>query len=293
MGAKPAPSVPNQSLAETCLAMWQHPELLLARLALMALVVLLYIVIRRVLGRLHRQLVARSADSTEAVRRRLYRSITVIGLLSSIAKWLIILTAFLSVLSLGGMNLWPVLTGAGIAGLAIGLGAQSLIKDFVSGFFIILEGQFAVGDYVTVGGVFGVVEEVGLRVTVLRDMSNQIQYIPNGSIANVTVYAQPRVDYGLDLELPPGADGKAAATTLTGLLEDMKAEFAPYLIAHGASETRPLASGLVALTASVTVFPHQDWLATEELPARLLRRLKAAGLELPEGALARVYLKGA
>lgn len=297
MGAKPAPPVASQSLTETCLAMWQHPALLLVRLVLMVLVfvlaALLYVVIRRVLARLHRQLLAKSADSTEAVRRRLYRSITIVGLLSSIVKWVIFLTAILSVLSIAGMNLWPVLTGAGIAGLAIGLGAQSLIKDFLSGFFIILEGQFAVGDYVTLGGIFGVVQEVGLRVTVLRDMSNQLQYIPNGSITGVTVYAEPKMDYALDFELPREADTKAAATALGGLLADMKTEFAPYLIDCSGVETRSLAGGLSALAARVSVFPHQEWLATEELPARLLRRLKVAGLELPEDAKARVYLKSA
>lgn len=297
MGAKPAPPAPTQSFAEACLTMWQHPELLLGRLVLMVLIlilaVLLYMVVRRVLSRVHRQLIARSVDSEEAVRRRLYRSITIVGLLSSIAKWAIFLTAFLSILSLGGMNLWPVLTGAGIAGLAIGLGAQSLIKDFLSGFFIILEGQFAVGDYVTLGGIFGVVEEVGLRVTVLRDMSGQIQYVPNGTITNLTVYAEPQVKYGLEFELPQGADAEAASKALTGLLADMKEGFAPYLTDHSVAETRRLASSVVALTAQMSVFPHQDWLATEELPARLLRRLKAAGLELPEDAKARVYVKGA
>lgn len=262
MGAKPAPAVANQSLTETCLALWQHPELLFVRLVLMALVLmlaaLLYIVIRRVLARLHRQLVARSADSPESVRRRLYRSITIVGLLSSIVKWVIFVTAILSVLSIGGMNLWPVLTGAGIAGLAIGLGAQSLIKDFLSGFFIILEGQFAVGDYVTLGGIFGVVQEVGLRVTVLRDMSNQLQYVPNGSITGVTVYIEPKMDYALDFELPQGADAKTAATALAGLLKDMEVEFAPYLIDSGEVETRSLAGGLAAITAGLSIFPHQE-----------------------------------
>jgi small conductance mechanosensitive channel len=295
MGAKPAPPLATQSLTETCLALWQHPELFLMRLVLMALVLilaaLLYLLIRRVLARLHRQLVTRSTDSPEPVRRRLYRSLTIVGLLSSIVKWVIFVTAILSVLSIGGMNLWPVLTGAGIAGLAIGLGAQSLIKDFLSGFFIILEGQFAVGDYVTLGGIFGVVQEVGLRVTVLRDMSNQIQYIPNGSITYVTVYAAPKVDYALDFELPQGTDTKAAATALEGLLADLKTEFAPYVIDCSEVETRSLAGGLTALTAQLSVFPHQEWLATEELPARLLRRLKTTGLELPEDAKARVYVK--
>ncbi|MHB8997438.1 MAG: mechanosensitive ion channel family protein [Armatimonadota bacterium] len=294
MGANPAPPAPPAaSLAERTLALWQQPELLLGRLALIIIILiaagLLYMVVRRVLGRLQRQLVDRSTTGPEAARRRLYRSLTIVGLLSSIAKWAIFLTAILSVLSLGGMNLWPVLTGAGIAGVAIGLGAQSLIRDFLSGFFIILEGQFAVGDHVAIGTLFGVVEEVGLRITVLRDLGGQLHYIPNGTIVNVTVYEQPRRDYALHLELPVAAQAQQAAETLKGLLQDATADFSPYLISFSNPETRPLTGNLQSVQATVSVFPNQEWLATEELPARWMRRLKAAGLELPDGLKPRTY----
>ncbi|MGE5532090.1 MAG: mechanosensitive ion channel family protein [Bacteroidota bacterium] len=294
MGASPAPTpAAAESLAQRCLTLWQQPELLLGRLALIFLILVaaavLYMIVRRVLGRLQRRLAERSTTGPEAARRRLYRSLTIVGLLSSIAKWVIFLTAILSVLSIGGMNLWPILTGAGIAGVAIGLGAQSLIKDFLSGFFIILEGQFAVGDHVAIGTVFGVVEEVGLRVTVLRDLSGQIQYIPNGTIANVTVYEEPRLNYALHLELPDAAQAEQAAEALKGLLEDAIAEFSPYLIGFTGPETKSLSGGLQAVEAMVAVFPYQEWLAIDELPARWLRRLKTAGLELPDDLKPRAY----
>lgn len=299
MGANPSPTaaVPStQSLADHFLLLWQHPELLFGRLALIACVIvlsaLLYWIVRRLLSRLHRRLTERSTTGSEDVRRRMYRSLTVVGLLSSILKWVIFLTAILTVLSIAGMNLWPVLTGAGIAGIAIGLGAQSLIRDFLSGFFIILEGQFAVGDYVTVGGVFGVVEEVGLRVTALREPSGRVQYIPNGTIANVTVHGEPRVDYALELELPEAAQAKVALEVFKALLTDTKEEFAPYLVSVGEAGTRTLSGGFAALHGEFAVFPQQEWLATEEIPARLLLRLKAKGLALPDDVKARVYAVG-
>lgn len=297
MGAKPpAAPAPAPDLSQRWLELWQHPELLLMRLVLIAAVLLLatfiYLLVKRLLGRLHRRLTARSETAPETVRRRLYRSITLLGLLSSVAKWLIFLSGLLWALSIAGMNLWPVLTGAGIAGIAIGLGAQSLIRDFLSGFFILLEGQFAVGDYVSIGGVFGVVEEVGLRVTVLRDLAGQAQYLPNGGIAAVTVFAEPRLHYELELELADEAQARIAARVLGEVLADARAVFAPSLPDFTAAEVLRLSGGLAAIRCRLAVFPQREWLATEEVPGRLLRRLKARGIEPPGGLKPRIWAAG-
>lgn len=293
MGAAPAPPQPPQSTAEHLLTLWQHPELLLARLVLAGLIVLLaglvYAILRRVLHRLKRRLKQRAESAPETLRRRLTRSLTVLGLLNSVVKWALVLLAGMWVLTIAGVNLWPLLTGAGIAGLAIGLGAQSLIRDFISGFFILLEGQFAVGDQVTINGVFGVVQEVGLRVTVLRDLSDQVHYLPNGGITTVTVHEAPRLGYVLDLELPAGARGKEAAAVLKGLLSDAQEQFAPYLPTIAEPEVRSLSGGVASIRAAFEILPRQEWLATEELPVRLMRRLKAAGFELADDLKPRVY----
>src|SRR5215813_14073944 len=86
-----------------------------------------------------------------------------------------------------GFNLAPILATAGIAGLAVGFGAQSLVKDFISGFFIVFEDQYGVGDVVKIGDFSGVVEHLTLRVTVLRNLEGQVYVVPNGHIQNVTV----------------------------------------------------------------------------------------------------------
>jgi small conductance mechanosensitive channel len=99
---------------------------------------------------------------------------------------LIMVVAVMMILNEAGINIGPMLAGAGIAGLAIGFGAQTLVKDVINGFFMLLENNFRVGDVLRVGGVAGLVESMSLRVTVLRDLEGNVHVIPNGSIDVVT-----------------------------------------------------------------------------------------------------------
>jgi moderate conductance mechanosensitive channel len=96
--------------------------------------------------------------------------------------------AVVMVLSQWGINIMPILTGAGIMGLAVGFGAQTLVKDMINGFFILADNQFNVGDNVEIGGLKGTVEEMKLRVTLLRGDNNVIHTIPNSNISTVTKY---------------------------------------------------------------------------------------------------------
>lgn len=122
------------------------------------------------------------------------RTRTLRSLLKNILDIIVFLTVILIILSRWDIDIFPLLTGAGIAGLAISFGAQTLVKDIISGFFIIFENQFSVGDRVKVGDYEGMVEEVTLRLTILRDKNNHLIYIPNSQITTVTKY-QEKVKY--------------------------------------------------------------------------------------------------
>lgn len=113
------------------------------------------------------------------------RVATLTKVTSSIARALIWTSTLIVVLGNFGISIGPLLAGAGIAGVAVGFGAQSIIKDFFSGFFILLEDQFGVGDTITVGAVTGTVERLTLRITVLRDANGTAYFIPNSNISNV------------------------------------------------------------------------------------------------------------
>lgn len=115
-------------------------------------------------------------------RQRLKTSASLLTNVVNIAAFLIALMTCLSVL---GIPMGPLLAGAGIGGIAIGFGAQSLIKDVISGLFLVLEDQYGVGDLIDVGGVEGTVEAVGLRVTRIRNWNGQVWYIRNGEITRL------------------------------------------------------------------------------------------------------------
>lgn len=272
---------------------WLDPRLVLTRALLVVLVLVLALIahalVRRVLRRVQSQLADRAGTGTATARRRAARSLTVLSLIASIVKWAILITAILWGLSIAGMNLLPVLTGAGIAGVAIGFGAQTLIRDFFSGLFMMLEGQFAVGDYVTINGIFGVVEELGLRVTLLRDRSGRLHYLPNGGITTVTVHEVPAQPFGIDLELTKADQLPTAIKILAAVLTDLQTSFPAHLLAITDPTGRTREDNTAALHAEVTVFPDQTWLPQEELPARLLARLKQNGVEVPEETKIRVY----
>jgi small conductance mechanosensitive channel len=115
------------------------------------------------------------------------RAETLRHIIRSVAKGILIVVILLTISSELGFDIGPILASAGIAGLAIGFGAQSLVKDVISGFFILLEDQYGVGDVVKIGDVSGVVEHMTLRATVLRNLEGQVHVIPNGNINTVTV----------------------------------------------------------------------------------------------------------
>src|SRR5262245_19488650 len=130
------------------------------------------------------------------------RTETLRGVVRSVSRAVLILVVVLQIGSELGFSLAPLLATAGIGGLAVGFGAQSLVKDVISGFFILLEDQFGVGDVVKIGDFSGVVERMTLRATVLRNLEGQVHVVPNGNIQNVTVMTKEWARAVLELTFP-------------------------------------------------------------------------------------------
>lgn len=114
------------------------------------------------------------------------RENTLISIFSGALNVLIWVIGILMILSNIGLNIGPILAGAGVAGIAIGFGAQSLVRDLISGMFIIFENQFRVGDVVNIAGVSGKVENITLRITTLRDLDGAVHHVPNGELKVVS-----------------------------------------------------------------------------------------------------------
>ncbi|MCA1672362.1 MAG: mechanosensitive ion channel family protein, partial [Actinobacteria bacterium] len=121
----------------------------------------------------------------ESTERRSQRARTIGSLLRSVSSFMIYGIAFIMVLAEFGVDVAPILASAGVLGLAIGFGAQNLVRDFLSGIFMMLEDQYGVGDTVDLGEATGDVEAVGLRITTIRDVSGTVWYVRNGEILRV------------------------------------------------------------------------------------------------------------
>ncbi|MGC9318935.1 MAG: mechanosensitive ion channel family protein [Armatimonadota bacterium] len=296
-GEQPPPPPPD--LGEQAGLWWaklQDPEFqakVLAGLISAVTVIVITAIIYTVVILLFRRAIARvERDTEEAVqpdRRRKQRVVTVLELLRSVASWVILITGFVWVLASVGMDIRPVLAGAGVLGLAVGFGAQNLVRDIVSGFFMLLEGQYAVGDYIQVGGNFGMVESIGMRVTVLKDLDNQRHFLPNGSITQVTVYEEPFVNYVVEVPLASADDCERAVQELAKMARALKTEYERYLV-HYDEPTSVIADGGAVVRLPVAVFPTQEWLVNEEIPTSINDTLAGAEIPLREGRSPRVYM---
>ena len=143
------------------------------------------------------------------------KSRTLVPLLHSVCMYVLYFGCGIWMLDVFEQPTTPILAGAGILGLAVGLGAQNLVTDVVSGFFILFEGQFLVGDFVQIGDAAGTVEAVGIRVTQIRDGQGRLFIIPNGQIKGVVSYSKGYVNAVVDLRFPAGSDLEAIFRSMT------------------------------------------------------------------------------
>lgn len=154
------------------------------------------------------------------------RARTLGGLLQSIVRYIIYFVAVVMILQEFKIDTTSIVAGAGIVGLALGVGAQSLIRDFITGFFIILENQFAIGDYIVSGDMAGTVEDIGIRVTKLRDGNGVLHIIPHGAISRVSNYTRGHMQAVVNVPVSYEADiGK-----VLGILNQACAEIAMELV---------------------------------------------------------------
>ena len=212
------------------------------------------------------------------------RAQTIAQVLRSICSATIWTFAVIYVLGAMGLSLGPLLAGAGVAGVALGFGAQSLVRDFLSGLFMLIEDQYGVGDVVDVGEASGTVEQVTLRVTRLRDQNGTVWYVPNGQILRVGNKSQQWARAVLDIAVSPNADLESAALIIARAADDVwdTDEAAPDVL------DRPEVLGLEYIgpdAATIRVQgktrPGAQWRVSRLLRVRIAEALTEAGVELP------------
>jgi len=225
-------------------------------------------------------LVARST-LPGAVARSAGRARTLAGVAASLVRVFVWAIAVLLVLDKFGINLGPLLAGASIVGVALGFGAQSLVKDFLSGFFILAEDQYGVGDVITIGDTTATVEEVNLRVTRMRGTDGTVWFIPNGEIRKVGNSHKEWSRAIVDVLVPPGTDVAAACAAIGRELDDLGTEEEW----TGSVLEPPEVLGVEAMgvdgttvRVAVKTDPSERAKVARELRARILVRLRSDGV---------------
>jgi small-conductance mechanosensitive channel len=218
------------------------------------------------------------------ITEREKRARTLASLLRTVGTTLILIIAVMTALREIGLDITPLLAGAGVAGLAIGLGAQSLIRDVIAGFFILLDDQFHVGDVIQAAGVSGQVERMTLRTTVVRDLQGAVHFIPNGEIkvaSNLTKeWSRAVLEVGVGYQEDVDRAIAVLAEVGQSLVED--AAFGKFVLEPPqVLGIEALASSQVTIRMLIKTVPLKQWDVARELRRRIKARFDREGIEIP------------
>ena len=216
--------------------------------------------------------------------RRVQRAETVGAVLRSVVSIIVWTIAVFSALEVLGVNLGPLLATAGVAGIAIAFGAQSLVKDFLTGTFMLVEDQFAVGDVVDLGVASGTVEGISLRTTRLRDVDGVVWHVPNGTILRVGNKSQQWSRAVVDIPVAYETDIAQATDVIREVADALWHDdrYAPQILAEpSVLGVESMAPGRVMIRVVIRTQPQQELPIARALRVRVKAALDAAGIAAP------------
>jgi len=251
---------------------------LILAIAFVVDVILRYAVPRAIRPAVARQMAGKPQEEIEQ------RSHTLVAVLRGTGRFALVVWALFTILPELGIDVTPILASVGIAGVALGFGAQSLVKDIISGLFILLENQYSKGDVVTVAGTTGLVEEVGLRRTVLRDLDGVVHHVPNGEISVASNLTQEWSRVNMNVSVAYGEDLDKVFEVINRVGNELAAdgEFGPLIIKPpqvlrvDAFEDSGIAIKILGDTE-----PIRQWEVMGELRKRLKKAFDEEGIEIP------------
>jgi len=239
--------------------------------------------IRRHTPRLLEQVLTQGKEGV-ALEEARERAQTLAGVLSGTLVAVIVGTAGFMALAELGINILPVLTGLGVASIALGLGAQHLVRDLIAGFFIVVDNQFTKGDVVRIAGIAGRVEDFNLRRTVLRDLDGTVHYIPNGVITTTSNLTHEWSRVNLDIQVAYKEDVDRVMQVINEVGQELYADDywrdllleAPYALRVNDFKDSGVEIRIRAMTK-----PMRQWEVAGELRRRLKKRFDQEGIEIP------------
>lgn len=246
--------------------------------------IVLYLGIRFALSRFEARIIRRMEQRGESADESRKRAQTLTALTRRLIAVLYWFAVILTLLSQIGVNIGALLAGAGIAGLALSFGAQSLVKDVISGFFVVLENQMRVGDIVTIDGTSGTVEAINFRTTILRDLDGAVHIVRNGEISRLANLTRDWSAYGFDIGVAYKEDTDRVIATIRRVAAEMRKDPAlgPAMLEDveifGVNQ---LADSAVTVKGRLKVKPGNQWAVGRAFLARVKKAFDAAGIEIP------------
>lgn len=262
-------------------------------LAKLLAILLIAYVLRRMLRLLTARIVRTSESQTRAAQQREQQTRTLADLAYSTGAAIIIVGAFLTALPLFGVNVTPFAAVAGLASLAVGFGAQNLVRDIINGFFIALEDQFVVGETIRSGDVTGRVEHLTLRRTVVRDADGALCIIPNGEIRIVANLSRDWSQLFVDIALGPEDAVEHSLNALETVCNDFRADpnwSATLVDGPRVLGVEALAAGGSTVRVQIRTLPTRQHDVARELRRRIRARFEREGIAT--GAVHRISISG-
>ncbi|QSB49202.1 mechanosensitive ion channel family protein [Parageobacillus toebii] len=209
------------------------------------------------------------------------REATLLRLLDNVITYVLYFIALIMILDTFGVEVKAILAGAGIVGLAVGFGAQSLVKDVITGFFIIFEDQFAVGDYVRIGNFEGYVEAIGLRVTKIRSWTGEVHILPNGSIAQVTNYSLNNSIAVVDVNIAYEEDIEKVEEAILELLPQLPAKYEDMVAPPELLGVQNLTNSEVVMRITCETKPMRHVSVARAIRKEVKMHLDEKGIKIP------------
>jgi small-conductance mechanosensitive channel len=243
----------------------------------------LWFALNKFLPPIVRRTVARTGykESKEGIEKR---TNTLLSIFRGMGRVFIVIVVVMMVLDEVGVAITPVLAGFGIAGIALGFGAQYLIRDLIAGIFIILENQYRVGDVVRVADIGGLVEDITLRKTVLRDLDGIVHHVPNGEIKTASNFTRHFARVNLNISVGYGTDLDKAISVINRVgkeLADDKNWCKRIISPPKVERVDNLGDSGIDIKILGDVKPIQQWSVMGELRLRLKKAFDAEGIEIP------------
>ncbi|KIL49209.1 mechanosensitive ion channel family protein [Jeotgalibacillus soli] len=209
------------------------------------------------------------------------RELTLLKLLENVVAYVIYFIAILTVLSALTIDVRGLIAGAGILGLAVGFGAQNLVRDIITGFFIIFEDQFSVGDVVRIGQAEGNVEEIGLRTTKIKSWTGELHIIPNGNITEVTNFSIHNSVAVVDISIAYEEDLNRAEKVILELLDSLEGKYEDIIMKPELLGIQTLAASDVVMRVTAETAPMRHWYIARMLRKEIKNHFDKYGIEIP------------